>query len=334
MSQGYIAIPQNATQAPGQYPPAGYVPPQGGYGYNSQPTAPGGYTQPQAVGGYAPNYQAQGYANQPVPQPGAVHAPYLGGIQYVYVVDPMAELAISTGVLIKQEAQFFEQITGCESPNRYYVFSQSPQAGMKLLFKCKEYSDCCMRNCCPANNREFNMAIKHIASAQYMDENFSSPYIDVRKPCKCTCCCLERPEMIINFGQNQQPVGRIKQPFTCCDPVFATYDSTGQVKHTIHGDCCQCGLICKNNFCGKLSEVVFNIHEGTNLLTSPVGSIIKRVATAAELVTSADSYQINFPPRATAADKLLLIVAGLMIDYQFFEEAASSNDNNNNRTYY
>ena len=323
MSQGYIQVPQNASPNP-------YA--QQGYGY--PPSSPGGYVPPQQAGGYS-QYPAQGYANQPVPQVAAVPAPYFGGLQYVYVADPMTELALSTGVLIRQEAQFFEQITGCESPNRYYVFSQSPQAGMKLLFKCKEYSECCMRNCCPANNREFNMAIKHIATAANLDENFSAPYLDVRKPCKCTCFCLERPEMLVRFGNQQQPVGRIKQPFTCCDPVFSTYDSTGIVKYTIHGDCCQCGLICKNNFCGKLSEVTFNIHKGNNIMSSPCGSITKKVATAAELVTSADSYQINFPPDANPQDKLLLIVAGLMIDYQFFEETASSNDNNNrNRTYY
>ena len=323
MSQGYIQVPQNASPNP-------YA--QQGYGY--PPSSPGGYVPPQQAGGYS-QYPAQGYANQPVPQVAAVPAPYFGGLQYVYVADPMTELGLSTGVLIRQEAQFLEQLTGCESPNRYYVFSQSPQAGMKLLFKCKEYSECCMRNCCPANNREFNMAIKHIATAANLDENFSTPFIDVRKPCKCTCFCLERPEMLVRFGNQGQTLGRIKQPFTCCDPVFSTYDSTGIVKYTIHGDCCQCGLLCKNNFCGKLSEVTFNIYKGNNIASVPCGSITKKVATAAELVTSADSYQINFPPDANPQDKMLLIVAGLMIDYQFFEETASSNDNNNrNRAYY
>jgi hypothetical protein len=323
MSQGYIQVPQNASPNP-------YA--QQGYGY--PPSSPGGYVPHQQAGGYS-QYPAQGYANQPVPQVAAVPAPYFGGLQYVYVADPMTELGLSTGVLIRQEAQFLEQLTGCESPNRYYVFSQSPQAGMKLLFKCKEYSECCMRNCCPANNREFNMAIKHIATAANLDENFSTPFIDVRKPCKCTCFCLERPEMLVRFGNQGQTLGRIKQPFTCCDPVFSTYDSTGIVKYTIHGDCCQCGLLCKNNFCGKLSEVTFNIYKGNNIASVPCGSITKKVATAAELVTSADSYQVNFPPDANPQDKMLLIVAGLMIDYQFFEETASSNDNNNrNRTYY
>lgn len=331
MSQDYISLPQGAPPSPqAQYiPQPGYVP-QGQYiqqpGY-VQP-APGGYVQPTAVGGYNSNsYQAPGYVNQPIPQPGiAAHRPLLGGIQFVYVIDPMAELALSTGVLIRQEAQFMEQITGCESPNRYYVFSQSPQGGMKLLFKCKEYSECCMRNCCPASTREINMAIKHIATVNNLDENFTAPFVEVNKPFKCTCCCLERPEMLVSFGGTKQPLGRIKQMLTCCDPLFNIYDNTGSLRYILHGDCCQCGLCCANNFCGKLSEVIFNLYSSENR-TNPIGSIIKKGATTAELVTSADSYQVNFPANSSPQDKMLLIVSALMIDYQFFEERASENVN-------
>ena len=42
------------------------------------------------------------------------------------------------------------------------------------------------------------------------------------------------------------------------------------------------------------------------------------------MITNADSYLINFPSKATPADKLLLITAGLMIDYQFFENSPES----------
>ena len=309
MSQGYAPVPQGPYQPP--------------------PTAPGGYGYPpQAIGGYNQSlYPTQGYANQPISQPGVIPPPVFSGIQYVYVPDAMAELSLSTGVLIRQQAQFLEQITGCESPNRYFVFSQSPQAGMKLLFKCKEHSNCCMRNCCPANSREFNMVIKHVASAGGMNDDFTTPFAIVNRPFKCTCCCLERPEMLVSLGSNNQPLGRIKQPYTCCDPVFAIYDNTGKVRYTIHANCCQCGLICKNNFCGKLSEVIFYIYEEGSYVGSPVGQITKKTATAAELVTSADSYQINFPLTADATLKMLIVVAGLMIDYQYFEESASGNDN-------
>ena len=91
--QGYSSVPN-----PGYYPPQQ----PGGY-----PQAPGGYAQ--APGGYVSPYPGQGYTNQPIP-PVAPVAPMpvnFAGITYVYVPDPLAELAISTGVLIRE---------GCHTP--------------------------------------------------------------------------------------------------------------------------------------------------------------------------------------------------------------------------
>ena len=65
----------------------------------------------------------------------------------------------------------------------------------------------------------------------------------------------------------------------------------------------------------------------------PVGSIVKKVANLSELVTSADSYQVNFPADAKPNEKLLLIITTLMIDYQFFEEKAGQNDNTTVHSY-
>ena len=310
----------------------GYQPPyqQGGY-----PQAPGGYVQapggyPQAPGGYGSNpYQAQGYANQPMP-PTAMPPVHFAGITYTYVLDPMQELALSPSVLIRQQPQFFEQISGCESPNRYFVFSQSPQTGFKMLFKCKEQSECCQRNCCSASMREFVMDIKHIANAGALNENFQNSFVHVNKPFKCTCCCLERPEMIANYSANNELVGKVKQPFSCCDPIFTIYDNAGTMRYFIYADCCQCGLCCSGP-CAKMSEVTFNIYRDANM-GQPIGSIVKKIANFSELITSADSYQVNFPADARPNEKLLLIITGLMIDYQFFEERAG-NDDNTGRTY-
>ena len=310
----------------------GYQPPyqQGGY-----PQAPGGYVQapggyPQAPGGYGSNpYQAQGYANQPMP-PTAMPPVHFAGITYTYVLDPMQELALSPSVLIRQQPQFFEQISGCESPNRYFVFSQSPQTGFKMLFKCKEQSECCQRNCCSASMREFVMDIKHIANAGALNENFQNSFVHVNKPFKCTCCCLERPEMIANYSANGELVGKVKQPFSCCDPIFTIYDNAGTMRYYIYADCCQCGLCCSGP-CAKMSEVTFNIYRDANM-GQPIGSIVKKIANFSELITSADSYQVNFPADARPNEKLLLIITALMIDYQFFEERAG-NDDNTVRTY-
>ena len=310
----------------------GYQPPyqQGGY-----PQAPGGYVQapggyPQAPGGYGSNpYQAQGYANQPMP-PTAMPPVHFAGITYTYVLDPMQELALSPSVLIRQQPQFFEQISGCESPNRYFVFSQSPQTGFKMLFKCKEQSECCQRNCCPPSRREFHMDLEITTNAESLNENFQNSFVHVNKPFKCTCCCLERPEMIANYSANGELVGKVKQPFSCCDPIFTIYDNAGTMRYFIYADCCQCGLCCSGP-CAKMSEVTFNIYRDANM-GQPIGSIVKKIANFSELITSADSYQVNFPADARPNEKLLLIITGLMIDYQFFEERAG-NDDNTGRTY-
>lgn len=140
---------------------------------------------------------------------------------------------------------------------------------MKLLFKCKEISGCCMRNCCPSNSRKFNMVMKHIATSSNLDDNFEKSFINITKPFKFSCFCLETPEMILTFGETNKPLGKIKQPFTCCIPKLFLYDNVGDLRYTIHADCCQCGIICSKNFMGKLSEAIFNIYKSGNLMEAP-----------------------------------------------------------------
>ena len=247
-----------------------------------------------------------------------VSVPIFEGIPYQYSDNPMDELSNTDRVIIRQQAQFLEQIIGCESPNRYYVFSDTQQ-GMKLLFKCKEFSTCFMRNCCPASSREFKMDIKHIKNRNYFNEDFSNPFVQVNRPFKCSCFCCCRPEMFINQGYNT--LGRIIHQFTCCDPKFYVYNNVG-LKYIIEADCCQCGLVCSSNICGKLSQAVFNIHN-VNDLNSICGNIIKRGAKGGdEILTNADTYDILFPKNnITPQEKMVLIVAGLMIDYQYFEQS-------------
>jgi len=154
---------------------------------------------------------------------------------------------------------------------------------------------------------------------------FKIPLFIINKPFKCTCCCLERPVMDVTYSQGKQLVGQVKQPFTCCDPHFTVYDYSGTLRYFIHADYCQCGICCANNFCGKMSEATFNIYKDAGM-TQPCGSIIKKVASFSELVTSADSYQVNFPLDASPSEKILLIVTTLMIDYQYFEQKADDNN--------
>ena len=100
------------------------------------------------------------------------------------------------------------------------------------------------------------MDIKHIANVGAINENFSNSFVHVNKPFKCTCCCLERPEMIATYAAGNEIVGKVKQPFSCCDPIFTIYDNAGTMRYFVHADCCQCGICC-TGFCAKMSEAVF-----------------------------------------------------------------------------
>lgn len=259
-----------------------------------------------------------------VPQQGMVAMPQMMfGIQYVYVEDPMVELNSCTSVLIKQQAEFLEAMFGCETANRYHVFGQTPQ-GFKALFKCREKSNWCMRNCFPSNQREFNMEIEHITFNQILN-----PFATAYKPFKCTFCCFCRPELMVTLN-SLGSVGTVFHEWSLCDPLFNVYDGNKQLKYVVTANCCQCGLLCANNICGKLSEAHFSILiPGTQ---TEVGKIIKESASSfSEVLTDADNYQIFFPPDANASDKLLLIALGLMIDYQYFETDAGNKHNKKRR---
>ena len=63
--------------------------------------------------------------------------------------NPLEALLYAKEAIVKQKMEIFEVISGCETPNRYYVFLKDPQTGAKtFLFKCKEESDACVRFCC------------------------------------------------------------------------------------------------------------------------------------------------------------------------------------------
>ena len=190
---------------------------------------------------------------QPIPQQPPAQ-PQFAGIQYVFTVNPLADLNSISSALIRQQPEYLEAITGCETPNRYHVFGLT-QSGYTYLFKCSERSGWFMRNCCPSYARSFDMEIKHIASAGQFNANFSKNYATAIRPFTCTCCCLNRPEMTITLVDNGQFIGKIINAFTLCDPEFEVYNKNGEFRYLISASCCQCGLLCANNFSSGVASL-------------------------------------------------------------------------------
>lgn len=291
----------------------------------------------QPVYAYDPYNQA---SNIPMPVP-VPAVPYqaqtvpgqvqFGALRCIVVSDPMTELATCKSVIIKQQPELLEMISGCETANRYHVLGNQGSGLYKYLFKCNERSDFCQRNCCPSNMREFNMEIFH-AVAGPITGNIAGKFANAFKPFKCSLFCLNRPIIKVNLEANNQYIGEIKHLFSFCDPEFEVYNNQGLLYY-VRADCCQCGLLCANNFCGKMSTATFEIYKpGTSTVLATISKMSAQ--SLGEMITDADSYQVGFPPTATPEEKLLLIALGLMIDYQYFETSSSDDNKGYGRSRY
>lgn len=69
------------------------------------------------------------------------------GLNAFYTLDLMNSLEIAVGAFIKQKIEIFEMLTGCETKNSYNVFLRFANNEYAYIFKCKEKSGWCARNC-------------------------------------------------------------------------------------------------------------------------------------------------------------------------------------------
>ena len=231
---------------------------------------------------------------------------------FAYIEDPIAELAQCTGAILRQELEMYEIISGCETQNRYHVFLQSSM-GIKYAFKCIERSGCCGRVCCCNDCRSIKVDIRHVKSANE-DPDLATLFISAKKPCALNCCCFCRPQLNISLAKNNSYLGKIREPCTCCNIETEVYDKNKSLKYRIIGSCCQYGLCCGSS-AEKIAEIQFKITKHGQT----VGIMKKLTSSMGEYFSKADSYKISFPLDATPEDKILLICAGLLIDYQNFE---------------
>ena len=233
---------------------------------------------------------------------------------YTFVKDPLTELSSSTGALINQEPAYLESDGKCSSANVYHVFIQSPSAGLKYAFKCNEISSCCARCCCSPDTRPLTMDIKHISSPAEFNADLSKTYFSIKKPCMCPFLCICRPYMEVRNTDTDKNFGKIRHPCKFCGSAFEVINEDNTVKYKIEGGCCEVGMCCFN--CAKSKNVQFRIMEGEN----QNGLITKTPSKGYEKYSNADSYTVQFPGKASPEEKMLLIVAALMIDYQYFEK--------------
>ena len=165
-----------------------------------------------------------------------------------------------------------------------------------------------------------------IAGLQNFDDNTNTiAWMD--RPFKCTCFCLERPELSVYWGQLDNTsclIGKVKEPCTCVDINMDICDPGNNIRYAIQADGCQCGIVCRGSPCGKCSEVTFPIYNN-NIEVKEFGNrngTIQRKfnGCAKATFTNADNFEITFPIGSSPEDKLLMIGTALMIDYRYYNE--------------
>ena len=109
-----------------------------------------------------------------------------------------------------------------------------------------------------------------------------------------------------------QIFGEVRYPYTCCNEKFTIYDINENEVFWIIGSVCQCGKWAR--FC----ETVFDIIRPEN--PDDVCAKIVKIAKCSSCITNADAFNVFYPKDATPQQKMLIISATLMMDYQFFED--------------
>lgn len=233
---------------------------------------------------------------------------------------PQIWQSITTGIAVKQKMDPVEVITGCDTPNRYYVYekNQGGDARRKVIFKCKEQSGWCARNCMSANCRPFNMEIKKC----FRDDDYDNgeTVIHMTRECKCTCLCCNRPEVKIFLTEGGQQVylGKVVDPWDCCNHSYKVYDAADQLRFYIEAGCCQLGFCCGCP-CDSCEKIIFDVWAGNK--ERPLAPIVKiGQGCLKNAVSSADSFFTEFATDFTWQDKTLMLGAILMIDFMQFEE--------------
>jgi hypothetical protein len=328
MQPGY-----NPNMQPGYNPnmQTGYNPNmQPGYNPNMQPNC-----NPNMQPGYSPNMQPGYNPNMqpgynPNMQPGGIN--FYGNFVANFEQDSyLTALSKSNYAFIKQKMEFLEMITGCETKNRYNVFIRNPDGSYVYLFKAKEDSGFCVRQCCSSDRRPFSMKLKWMKYGNETDD-FSKPLLSFEKPFKCTCCCFNRPEMTGINHEDGSRFGKIIDDWRCCNPSLEVFTETNLKKYKISGECCQCGLMCA--FCADVTFYIYDAHCKEEIPSNALGSIVrKRKDPLKAILSDADNFDIYFPENANAYEKLMIIGATLMLDYTYFEEDEDMDRRKKNRYY-
>lgn len=263
---------------------------------------------------YQGHFPVQGHEQQPLVEPSFAPKKIKG----------FERLEARSGIFIKQKMSVAEVVTGCDTKNVYHVYPTNNEGDKKdkRIFKAKEESDWCARQCLNADCRPFKLKItleNESEEENAVNNGGDDTFLFVHRPCRCNFCCCNRPEMLVHYVENGQSqyLGKIRDPWNCCNIILDVHDKEGNIKYKIDGNCCQLGLWCRCP-CEPCQTIDFDIKTPSG---DRIAGIQKRTPGCCKAwISNADNFSLQFPHNATAEDKALLMCAVMFLDYRHFEE--------------
>ncbi|XP_069474413.1 phospholipid scramblase 2-like isoform X2 [Ambystoma mexicanum] len=210
------------------------------------------------------------------------------GLEYLTQIDQ---------ILIHQQVELLEVLTGFETNNKYEIKNA---LGQRVFFAAEE-NDCCTRTFCgPA--RSFVMTII---------DNMGREVIRLHRPFRCSSCfcpcCLQELEVQSPPGTT---VGYVVQNWHPCLPKFTVQNERKEGVLKISGPCILCSC------CADVNFEVKSLDE-----CQAVGRISKQWSGfVKEAFTDADNFGIQFPMDLDVKIKAVLLGACFLIDFMFFEQ--------------
>ncbi|XP_021361678.1 phospholipid scramblase 1-like [Mizuhopecten yessoensis] len=219
----------------------------------------------------------------------------------------LKELVKAKQVIIKQCLDVAEAVLCWQRPCRYSLYNTEDDEDHFLY--AQEVSACYLRQCLGAM-RGFVMKF---SNAEMQD------VMRLQRPLRCPCgicwwwCCCHQELAIESPPGN--PIGRIEENRMFCCPRYEIIDDSDRVVFHIEFSCCLCKL------CADVSIQIF----GGRHSDEPVAEITKAChGNSKDCCGTENNFILHYLTDLDVQDKILLLGASFLIDYNFFERQQRS----------
>lgn len=194
------------------------------------------------------------------------------------------------------------------------------------LFNTKETSPPCSHDCCANQAREIDLNIFNYVIEPEERTRKIQKFVTIKKGCRCAfscfCACCSRPTFHVDTLI--EPLGKIIETRTTCDPVLTVADINNDIIYTISTSGTNCGYCCRDQCCDnrRCASCEFFIYDGA--MENKLGEIKKDHKSGKKMMPDYDQLKIIFPPGISCQDKILLVSAGLVVEYLYFQNFSNT----------